>query len=874
MEKFQTVNDEAYLISIILSDQKALIEASTILNASDFSSEINSLIYQTSLQLFEKSVKLDSLTIYNSFDDAVKKQLEMLGGASYIEKIRKLPHNASNLKHNIDKIKSGSIKRQIVSSFNTIEEELEKDAELSVDGIIGKCESQILDIGLKNKPINTMSDKLATNYEELLEERIRLASLEELPGIRTGFNELDNILLGLQEGELVVLGGRLKSGKCLSGDSMVQMVDGSLITIKEIYETGVNKAVQSMVDFQVKPSCILGACESGVQSVYNLATSRGKEIKATENHKFLTEFGWKELKHIKVGDLVATPNIILSGKKEIPDDDVILMAYLLGDGSISDKSKNVTFTNCNQELLDEFEGIIIRKGFSCRKYAKRNKKTGVVTYGYHVHKVNGNKKDYDKSFANVLSNKLVEDDMNQIELSRKLGVGTGSVSCWINGKNIPDRENLDKVLELFPDILDSLVLSNVNFIRMNPLDSWFEKYNIKRGVAATKEIPYIIFQLSERQIALFINRIWSCAGWVSFCGENKTRAQIGYGSTSRELVFGLQNLLLRLGVSARLREREKSFALEVNQNPESKTTFAYKIDVFGRKPQMEYLKSVLPKIKPKNNMKKVGDILFDEVTSIAHVGDEMTYDIQTSSGNFIANNIIVHNSSLLSNIARNVALNESKRLLYVDTELSSKEVSDRLVSMVSGVEYRKVVTGRWSSYEYDLIRKAAEKLNKSNFYHVYIPNFSEDVLVNLARKYKLQKGIDLLVFDYIKSPTSQTFRSIQEFQYLGVLTDLIKNKIAGTLNIATLAGVQLNRNAVGAVENDSGQISGSDRIAAFSNVVLYIREKSDREISSEEGKLGNMVLTIGESRSTAKGISFDLNFRKSTLSFQEIGVRD
>lgn len=45
---------------------------------------------------------------------------------------------------------------------------------------------------------------------------------------------------------------------------------------------------------------------TGVNPVYSVLTTSGKVIKATENHKFLTDSGWQELRDIEVGDKLLT----------------------------------------------------------------------------------------------------------------------------------------------------------------------------------------------------------------------------------------------------------------------------------------------------------------------------------------------------------------------------------------------------------------------------------------------------------------------------------------------------------------------------------------------------------------------------------------
>jgi intein/homing endonuclease len=74
---------------------------------------------------------------------------------------------------------------------------------------------------------------------------------------------------------------------------------------------------------------------------------------------------------------------------------------------------------------------------------------------------------------------------------------------------------------------------------------------IRHTYSDTKFVPQVVFQSSDRQIALFLNRLFACDGWATQTGEH-----IGYTSVSWKLITGIYALLQRLGIRATIRHRK------------------------------------------------------------------------------------------------------------------------------------------------------------------------------------------------------------------------------------------------------------------------------------------------------------------------------
>lgn len=71
--------------------------------------------------------------------------------------------------------------------------------------------------------------------------------------------------------------------------------------------------------------------------------------------------------------------------------------------------------------------------------------------------------------------------------------------------------------------------------------------------AKTKRLPEAVFGLPPEEVARFLGRLWTGDGGVDPKGR-----LIHYATASKELAWGVQHLLLRLGLQSRLVEKRFS----------------------------------------------------------------------------------------------------------------------------------------------------------------------------------------------------------------------------------------------------------------------------------------------------------------------------
>ncbi|WYD68256.1 hypothetical protein [Bacillus phage PK1] len=196
----------------------------------------------------------------------------------------------------------------------------------------------------------------------------------------------------------------------------------------------------------------------------------------------------------------------------------------------------------------------------------------------------------------------------------------------------------------------------------------------------------------------------------------------------------------------------------------------------------------------------------------------------------------VGKSTVILNWCKKIAIEDKVPTLYIDTEMYDHEQEDKLISMISGVPHDEIENGMFGKDTYNgyardkikAVQDASKQIKEGKLYHVYMPNFTIEKIQAVAREYQIKYGVRLVVFDYIKLPSSNGNLGEKEYQALGYLTSGLKD-LAGLLQIPILTAVQLSRGAVGEKDFNEGMIAGSDRILHIVNRVCFLRRSTEEE---------------------------------------------
>jgi replicative DNA helicase len=146
----------------------------------------------------------------------------------------------------------------------------------------------------------------------------------------------------------------LRESGCLAGDTLVTLADtGARVPIRELNgKTGLSIWALNPETLKLESVPISRAFSTGTKPVFKLHTRLGRAIRATPNHRFLTIRGWKRLDELERGDYIALPRAIESARSQtMSPAELALLGHLLGDGCIL-PSHVMQYTTCEQDLAE------------------------------------------------------------------------------------------------------------------------------------------------------------------------------------------------------------------------------------------------------------------------------------------------------------------------------------------------------------------------------------------------------------------------------------------------------------------------------------------------------------------------------------------
>ncbi len=222
-------------------------------------------------------------------------------------------------------------------------------------------------------------------------------------------------------------------------------------------------------------------------------------------------------------------------------------------------------------------------------------------------------------------------------------------------------------------------------------------------------------------------------------------------------------------------------------------------------------------------------------------------------------------TTLALNISLHVALKEKLPVGFFSLEMSKEELVDRLLVAQADIDAWKLKTGRLSDEDYTKLTEAMGELSEAPLFIDDTPGISIIEMRTKARKLKVEKGLELVVVDYLQlADAGRRFDSrVQEVSFV---SQGLKN-LARELNVPVLALSQLSR-AVEQRGRKKPQLSDlreSGSIEQDSDVVMFLYTEDDSEDLLEENKR-IVKLSIAKHRNGPLG-EIDLMFRGDRIRF-------
>lgn len=218
-------------------------------------------------------------------------------------------------------------------------------------------------------------------------------------------------------------------------------------------------------------------------------------------------------------------------------------------------------------------------------------------------------------------------------------------------------------------------------------------------------------------------------------------------------------------------------------------------------------------------------------------------------------------SMMLLNCAIDL-LKQNLSVLYIDSELNTRLHTARVLSHLSGVEYKRLTSGNYSGEEAQRIEQAKSWMKTRRYTHLYVPMFDQRTIYTAVKKVKHTQGLDVLIIDYFKS-SGEADDAWGSYAELGKFVDLVKNRIAGDMGICAIGAAQATA---------SGKVADSAKIGRNASTIALIQDKTPEEIEADGIECGNKKLRILLNRNGmqhAQGEYIDMRFDGNHILYEE-----
>ncbi|SER59207.1 replicative DNA helicase [Nitrosomonas sp. Nm51] len=209
-----SVETEQSVLGGLMLDNQAWDKIADIITGEDFYRHDHRLIFQHVCKLIEQNRPADVVTVAESLE--LSAELETAGGLPYIGALAQNTPSAANIKRYAEIVRERSIMRNLAQVGAQITESAFNPAGRSAVDLLDEAESRVFEIAEEGARSNQGFVDIQPLLKEVV-ERIELLYSRDSPndvtGVASGFQDLDQKTSGFQSGDLIIIAGRPSMGK-------------------------------------------------------------------------------------------------------------------------------------------------------------------------------------------------------------------------------------------------------------------------------------------------------------------------------------------------------------------------------------------------------------------------------------------------------------------------------------------------------------------------------------------------------------------------------------------------------------------------------------------------------------------------------------
>ena len=232
--------------------------------------------------------------------------------------------------------------------------------------------------------------------------------------------------------------------------------------------------------------------------------------------------------------------------------------------------------------------------------------------------------------------------------------------------------------------------------------------------------------------------------------------------------------------------------------------------------------------------------------------DKMTAGLQSSDLIILAARPGMGKTSFGLNIVLNAAITNGLNVGFFSLEMTKEQLMMRMLSSKSKINFSKIRTGFLSDNELESIKNCSSSFERSNIYIDDTPAINSLELRSRARRLKSDKGLDLLIVDYLQLMRGVTRNDNREREIAEISSAL--KSLAKELQIPIIAISQLSRQTEARTDKKPqlSDLRESGALEQDADMVLFIH-RADAYKRNIEERDGVAEIIIGKQRNGPTG---------------------
>ncbi len=200
---------ERAVLGGLLRDNEAINDVVQVIRAEDFYFDAHQKVFLAILELYNNGTPPDLVTIHDLLRR--KAQLEDVGGAGYLVELWEAVPTAANAVYHARIIKDKALVRGLIHASNEILRDSYDQIAPGVE-LVETAERRVMEIaqmGLAGTTVS-LAEAMAETTQAI---DLRLGNPDLLPGVSSGYGDIDTLMSGFRKSELTILAARPGVGK-------------------------------------------------------------------------------------------------------------------------------------------------------------------------------------------------------------------------------------------------------------------------------------------------------------------------------------------------------------------------------------------------------------------------------------------------------------------------------------------------------------------------------------------------------------------------------------------------------------------------------------------------------------------------------------